>query len=79
MHVDCGHIVTEPKPPKIQTKNHTVWLEKDGIDFALYCLALDFVLTKIIFSSKQLQFNNLISNYYCLMPSICTHHLFLRF
>ena len=51
MHVDCGHIVTEPKPPKILTKNHTVWLEKDGIDFALYCLALDFVLTKTIFSS----------------------------
>ena len=51
MHVDCGHIVTEPKPPKIQTKNHTVWLEKDGIDFALYCLALDCGLTKTIFSS----------------------------
>ena len=60
MHVDCGHIVTEPKPPKIQTKNHTVWLEKDGIDFALYCLALDFILTKTIFSS-YCNYNSTIS------------------
>ena len=57
MHVDCGHIVTEPKPPKIQTKNHTVWLEKDGIDFALYCLAL--VLTKPFFPLSN--YNSTIS------------------